>query len=99
MTNKPQIRKRLILQYFGTNDVGNFLDMKFISAPTLELAKMWFREVYDIHISIIIRTGTSKYRCRIDYKEKDDWKNSVAGIFDNHNQALSAGLKEAVKLI
>lgn len=69
------------------------------ATPTQSLLQKWLREEKNIHISIILRTGTGKYRCRLDYEGPTWWKNKVCGMFSSYEEALEAGLQEGLNLI
>jgi hypothetical protein len=74
-----------------------------ISAPTLELAKQWFREMCDIHIVLIVNPYSEDelYGFKI-YGNSDDGMRCIVSKEElnvSYNQALLIGLKEVCKLI
>ena len=62
-----------------------------ISAPTLELAKMWFREIHGINIVIqkVVGNKGTAFETVTYTHEGSPWRTK-----ETYNQALSAGLKE-----
>ena len=84
----------------------------FINAPTQSLLQKWLREKYDIEINITrmppeaIKSSFNKDNKRI--KKYNMWVWNLNGnpriensslFFDNYEEALEAGLQEALKLI
>lgn len=78
---------------------NNRLKQNTFSAPTIELAKMWFREVHDqiIEVNRVLSGHKLGYVFKATYNDNGVIKS--LNEFDTYNQALSAGLKEACKLI
>ena len=64
--------------------------------PTLELAKMWFREVHGINLVIqkVVGNKGTAFETVTYTHEGSPWRTK-----ETYNQALSAGLKEACKRI
>jgi hypothetical protein len=79
---------------FGCSKAKGYLET--FSAPTLELAKMWFREVHGIHININHTCDENIWMYYIE-NWKRDYENE--STFNSYETALSEGLKEACKLI
>ena len=84
----------------------------FLAAPTLSIAAKWLREKHGYY-PLIIPTVTSSWtfkRIRVmseaDFKdgnvievEQPPYKGVDASDYSTYEQALSAGIKEALKLI
>ena len=64
----------------------------FISAPTLEIAQRWLREVKN-EIVLVDATGPKFYSVSIL------GRNSTNKNFDTYEKALEAGIKKALELI
>lgn len=70
---------------------------KEINTPTQSLAQKWLREKHNIHIEIMnMRTG---WYCYIHYPCDSQEGIGAENPFDSYEQALEAGLIEALKLI
>lgn len=80
---------------------GMFTDIEF---PTQSIAQKWLRETKDLHIEI--------YRSAVGYgyaivkadngtwQEDDDSRGpNDGGLWDTYEEALEAGIREALKLI
>ena len=65
--------------------------------PTLELAKMWFREKHSIEITVVIVAGMH-YGYWL-FGNRRNRINDEQGCFITHEKALEAGLLEAYKLL
>ena len=87
-------------------------DVESVSAPTQSLLQKWLREKYDIEINItrmppeVIKSSFNKGNKRI--KKYNMWVWNLNGnpriensslFFDNYEEALEAGLQEALKYI
>lgn len=77
-----------------------------ISAPTLALVQMWFMEKYKIQVTPIINIYTDLYGYEIyngsnedEFETIDYNPNSDEWDFKTYDQALEAGILEAIKLI
>lgn len=72
----------------------------FPSAPTQSLLQKWLREVYKLFLTIDIEEDKYFYmlvdinRSKYTYIGEDD-----AVLYDNYEDALEAGLQEALKLL
>lgn len=68
---------------------------------TLELVKMWFREVHGIYVCVDIAIDGTWFYNLYNLKEKrcSEFKDTGGQDYKIYNQALSVGLKEACKLI
>ena len=78
---------------------NEYKDSKFIDAPTLYEAQKWLRENKNIQIEIPISfmdNGVWKFSFRIQTPEFYD---RAIGEWDSYEEALSEGIKEAVKIL
>ena len=79
----------------------------FFSAPTLELAKMWFREKHGINISITVNwnegiykdSSYRKYTCQTEHKSCDESIGSYIGMFETYEEALEQGLLDVCRIV
>lgn len=91
------LNKATIAQNYNT-------DVYSISAPTQSIAQKWLRETKNLHIEI--------YRSAVGYgyaivkadngtwQEDDDSRGpNDGGLWDTYEEALEAGIREALKLI
>ena len=83
----------------GTSSV-RFKGVKYISAPTLQMAMKWLREVHEI-IPIVLTGGDSQnpfyYWFRIDTVKEGKWKDAIyredEKDFPTYEQACEAAIK------
>jgi hypothetical protein len=76
----------------------------YYSAPTLDVAQRWLREVKDFHI--FVEYDNSIYQCRIDqmehiyYVKHREWLyNNAFNEFSTYEEAQEAGIKKALEII
>ena len=71
------------------------------SAPTQSLLAKWLRERYNIHVTSQIGNldFINTYHYDIRYIDKNKFICKVKGNFKTYEEALEAGLQEALKLI
>ena len=75
----------------------NFSEV-YISAPTLEVAQKWLREVHHLHITIFSSSQES-WMFRIT-KQHQSLEDGVYGEdFYTYEEALEAGIKKALEMI
>ena len=76
-------------------------DIEFVSAPTQSLLAKWLRERYNIHVTSQIGNldFINTYHYDIRYIDKNKFICKVKGNFKTYEEALEAGLQEALKLI
>lgn len=71
-----------------------------INAPTKSLLQKWLREKHNIHVWLIPAEIDKTYRAYIGYGIRLDLIESLfTKSFSTYEQALEAGLYEALKLI
>lgn len=89
---------------YGTNRTNSELPIKVCSHPTQSVAQKWLRETKNIHICI--------YNCACGYgyeiSKADNGTHITSSVYEGTNdgskwdiyeEALEAGLQEALKLI
>ena len=110
---EPNRRKVPYYNYKGefNGDVTDFLrkylreedtsDVESVSAPTQSLLAKWLRERYNIHVTSQIGNldFINTYHHDIRYIDKNKFICKVKGNFKTYEEALEAGLQEALKLI
>ena len=110
---EPNRRKVPYYNYKGefNGDVTDFLrkylrdedtsDVESVSAPTQSLLAKWLRERYNIHVTSQIGNldFINTYHYDIRYIDKNKFICKVKGNFKTYEEALEAGLQEALKLI
>ena len=110
---EPNRRKVPYYNYKGefNGDVTDFLrkylreedtsDVESVSAPTQSLLDKWLRERYNIHVTSQIGNldFINTYHYDIRYIDKNKFICKVKGNFKTYEEALEAGLQEALKLI
>ena len=76
-----------------------FSSKDYIHAPTQSLLQKWLREVHEI--SIKIDDFYTNSRVRFDYNvcELGSQEDNPVGVFETYEEALEAGLQEALKQI
>ena len=110
---EPNRRKVPYYNYKGefNGDVTDFLrkylreedtsDVESVSAPTQSLLAKWLRERYNIHVTSQIGNldFINTYHHDIRYIDKNKFICKVKGNFKTYEEALEAGLYQALKLI
>lgn len=87
---------------YNDNRKGTEKGLFFYSAPRLDQAAAWLREVkgWDItSIPTLAEYGEKKYRWDICHWYKPEYGNCSNGIFDTYELALSAGIDAALELL
>lgn len=77
-------------------------EVECFSAPRLDQAQAWMREVkgWDItSIPTLAEYGEKKYRWDICHWSKPEYGDCSDGIFDSYELALSAGIDKALELL
>lgn len=64
-----------------------------LSAPTLDVAQRWLREMHRIHVYV---SGFNNYRA---YREGFIGATYLTEVFDTYEKALEAGIKKALEII
>ena len=77
------------------------LESQDILAPTQSLLTKWLRKEYSIHVTSQIGNldFISTYHYDIRYISKNKFMCKVKGSYKTYEEALEAGLQEALKLI
>ena len=90
--------KDWLRKYLKNEDTS---DVESVSAPTQSLLAKWLRERYNIHVTSQIGNldFINTYHYDIRYIDKNKFKCKVKGNFKTYEEALEAGLQEALKLI
>lgn len=74
----------------------------YYSRPTQSLLQKWLREVHNIHIEISVGNDI-EYGVIYGKAESPEWIRDIEGIdvifYKTYEEALEAGLQEALKLI
>ena len=82
---------------------GSMIDTckEWYERPTQSLLAKWLRERYNIHVTSQIGNldFINTYHYDIRYIDKNKFKCKVKGNFKTYEEALEAGLQEALKLI
>lgn len=95
----PETFEEIIFDY-NTLNSHYYEDKEYFSAPTQSLLQRWLREVHNINIYVAF--------CEYVIISENNWKFSFdnptkqqywRGKFNSHEEALEAGLQEALKLI
>jgi len=71
------------------------------SAPTQSLLAKWLREKYEIHVEVVFWYYKDSHYCEYTYNITKPLENLTNNVlwFDNYEEAMEEGLKEALKLI
>ena len=79
----------------------NTSDIEFVSAPTQSLLAKWLRERYNIHVTSQIGNldFINTYHYDIRYIDKNKFICKVKGNFKTYEEALEAGLYQALLLL
>ena len=76
-----------------------FSSKNHIHAPTQSLLQKWLREVHEISIKIDDYYTNSRVRFDYNVCELGSQEDNPVGIFETYEEALEAGLQEALKQI
>lgn len=69
-----------------------------VTAPLLFHAQKWLREIWRIHVYPTLESvNEAVYDCKVVYLRKEAYRLNKR--YSNYNQALSEGIKSALKLI
>ena len=77
----------------------NVLSPKALSAPTLNQAQKWLREVKGIKVYIKPLFSSEEYEYCISFKFRGYGGDEEYGVKKTWESALSAGINEAIKLL
>jgi len=94
-----------LVKMIDTNVVDNWNDPKFIeicSAPTQSLLQKWLREVHKINLVPDCMWIKGGYECTgydLNNENKEIISLTKYGKYPTYEEALEAGLQEALKLI
>ena len=69
--------------------------------PTQALLARWLREKYEIHVEVVFWYYKDSHYCEYTYNITKPLENLTNNVlwFDNYEEAMEEGLKEALKLI
>ena len=93
---------------YGTNRTNSELPIKVCSHPTQSVAQKWLREIRGVYVYVEPVIGK---RCTLSFcdfnvpTEESDWmeneinKGNGYKVYVTYEEALEAGLQEALKLI
>ena len=84
------------------NNKSDFCGKDAFSAPTQSLLQKWLREEYEIHLVCWWYDKEDKFYTELGRRKKNSIKvqtGNVTNLFDTYENALEAGLLEALKLI
>lgn len=82
----------------GISFMDNSLD-EYTLAPTQSLLQKWLREIHNIHITIDYNQS-GKFSCRLCDEVENNLSIELFGeYFNSYEEALGAGLQEALNLI
>ena len=89
---------------YGTNRTNSELPIKVCSHPTQSVTQKWLRETKNLHIEIYRNACGYGYAIvKADsgtWMEDDNFKGpNDGGNWDTYEEALEAGIQEALKLI
>ncbi len=95
---KGKYTKRTYKDYYKNPCRDN---IERIHLVTQSLLQRWLREVHNIHIEVKLATTLPNFKCRIWIKPEEgkNCSNIITEIYNSYEEALEAGLKEALKLI
>ena len=82
-------------------DVNGHLYDILCYAPTQSTLGKWLREEYDIHVLPLFRETNGDHYCEYTYDIKRPMEDVTEKTlwFDRYEEAMEAGLQEALKLI
>lgn len=96
MDNKKLIITDMTPDYQFPEEVEKYKKWERYMAPTQSLLQKWLREECEIFVAVRIpENGTYKYQSSV--LSGPSWYNS--DYYNTYEEALEAGLKEALKLI
>ncbi len=96
--NDKWLTKKTGDRCFGCSKQKGYLET--FSAPTQSLLQKWLREVHNLHISIVFDKNTANtYYCYMINSIKGYTNIESKHAFFSYEEALEAGLQEALKLI
>ena len=84
---------------------NSMLSPGYVSRPTQALAARWLREEHDTYVNVkrVTQTEGAMFYCYWSYytvSVSTAWVGDISGgRYDSYEQALEAGLQEAIKLI
>ena len=88
---------------YGTNRTNSELPIKVCSHPTQSIAQKWLRETKNLHICIIREVYGYGYDiCKTDdnsFVDESGLYSNDCLLRDTYEEALEAGIQEALKLI
>lgn len=88
-----------IMRLFSTNSFFNEIGCGY-TAPTKSIAQKWLRENHSIHIAVDFNQYGRWYYRLYDIKDYDFLSETeVDKIYKSYEEALEAGIQEALKLI
>lgn len=93
--NSEWVTKKNMDRCFGCNKSRGYFET--YSAPTQGLLQKWLREVHNIHVLPTFNWYPDRYNYEIRRENKAPLRSR--SIESNYEQALEAGLQEALKLI
>lgn len=70
----------------------------FVTAPTLDEAIRWMREVKNVHVCVTL-TNKNKWVSYLEYTKTGEFDESCGHCFTHHDQAQSAGLDAAIEYL
>lgn len=82
-------RERIVIM--NQNSAPDYMEQ--YSAPTIEVAQRWLREVHGMHVYV---SGFNNYRA---YREGSIGATYLTEVFDTYEEAQEAGIKKALELI
>ena len=90
----------IVLGYYidgrnGTQDLNHNSEYS-TSTPSLSLAAKWLRDVHNINVDVFYNPEQDTYETHIKYQGNTNYYNPNNSKYE---QALSIGIKEALKLI
>ena len=87
------------LKDYNSEDINN--GEYRISRPTQALLAKWLREKYEIHVEVVFWYYKDSHYCEYTYNITKPLENLTNNVlwFDNYEEAMEEGLKEALKLI
>lgn len=79
------------------------LNSEWFSAPTLQMAMKWLREVHNIHISVypfnreLPITEDTSYTCDVATEKISPMRGHLRGIWKTYEEAVEAAIKYALE--
>lgn len=94
------IKKGFVMGGFTKiNNEGTIKSIGYISTPTQSLLQKWLREVHKISIKVDDFYTDSKLRFDFSVSELGSQDDNPQGAYESYEDALEAGLIEALKFI